>query len=73
MTFNDKVITFITFEKMKKTYLKPETKWLEPFDDEALMQDVSSLNVNDGDDDDNEEDNHDNLLVKPSYSVWDED
>lgn len=72
MTFNDKVITFITFEKMKKTYLKPETKWLEPFDDEALMQDVSSLNVNDNDDDD-EVTNPDDILVKPSYSVWDED
>jgi hypothetical protein len=71
MTFNDKVITFITFEKMKKTYLKPETKWLEPFDDEALMQDVSSLNVNDNDDD--EVTDPDDILVKPSYSVCDED
>ncbi len=48
----------------------PETKWLEPFGNEALMQDLS-MNVNDNDTDDEVEE-IDDLLSKPSYSVWDD-
>ena len=68
--FNNKVVTFENLEKMKKTYFKPETKWLEPFGNEALMQDLS-MNVNDNDTDDEVEE-IDDLLSKPSYSVWDD-
>jgi hypothetical protein len=74
MMFNNKVVTFENLEKMKKTYFKPETKWLEPFGNEALMQETS-LDVNDDADDNNENqvvDNPDDLLSKPSYSVWDD-
>ena len=67
---NNKVVTFENIEKMKKTYFKPETKWLEPFGNEALMQDLS-MNVNDNDTDDEVEE-IDDLLSKPSYSVWDD-
>jgi hypothetical protein len=55
---------------MKKTYLKPETKWLEPFDDEALMQETS-LDVNDNDSDEEIEE-IDDLLSKPAPSVWED-
>ena len=55
---------------MKKTYFKPETKWLESFGYEALMQDLS-MNVNDTVTDDEVEEIPD-LLSKPSYSVWDD-
>lgn len=68
--FNNKVVTFENLEKMKKTYFKPETKWLKSFVNEALMQDLS-MNVNDNDTDDEVEE-IDNLLSKPSYSVWDD-
>lgn len=68
--FNNKVVTFENIEKMKKTYFKPETKWLESFVNEALMQDLS-MNVNDNDTDDEVEE-IDDLLSKPSYSVWDD-
>jgi hypothetical protein len=70
MMVNNKVVTFENIEKMKKTYFKPETKWLEPFGNEALMQDLS-MNVNDNDTDDEVEE-IDDLLSKPSYSVWDD-
>ena len=70
MMFNNKVVTFENLEKMKKTYFKPETKWLEPFGNEALMQDLS-MNINDNDTDDEVEEIPD-LLSKPSYSVWDD-
>ena len=70
MMVNNKVVTFENIEKMKKTYFKPETKWLEPFGNEALMQDLS-MNVNDNDTDDEVEEIPD-LLSKPSYSVWDD-
>ena len=57
---------------MKKIYLEPETKWLQSFGDEYLMQEVSpTLDVND-DDDDDEVDNPDDLLSKPSHSVWED-
>lgn len=56
--------------KMKKIYLEPETKWLEPFDNEALMQDAS-MPVNDNEEDDEVEEIPD-LLSKPSSSVWDD-
>ena len=65
-----KVVTFENLEKMKKTYLKPETKWLEPFDDEALMQETS-LDVNDNDNDEEIEE-IDDLLSKPAPSVWED-
>jgi len=68
--FNNKVVTFENLEKMKKTYFKPETKWLKSFVNEALMQDLS-MNVNDNDTDDEVEE-IDDLLSKPSYSVWDD-
>lgn len=68
--FNNKVVTFENLEKMKKTYFKPETKWLKSFVNEALMQDLS-MNVNDNDTDDEVEE-IDALLSKPSYSVWDD-
>ena len=67
---NNKVVTFENIEKMKKTYFKPETKWLKSFVNEALMQDLS-MNVNDNDTDDEVEE-IDDLLSKPSYSVWDD-
>ena len=70
MMFNNKVVTFENLEKMKKTYFKPETKWLKSFVNEALMQDLS-MNVNDNDTDDEVEE-IDDLLSKPSYSVWDD-
>ncbi len=58
---------------MKTIYCKPETKWLELTDGYSLMDDViTSVPVNDSEEDE-DENNHDNLLVKPSYSVWDED
>lgn len=55
---------------MKKTYIKPKTKWLQAFGDEDLMQNTS-LNVNDKSDDD-EVDDFDDLLSKPTHSVWDD-
>ena len=57
---------------MKKIYLEPETKWLQSFGDEYLMQEVSpTLDVND-DDDDDEVDDPDDLLSKPGHSVWED-
>ena len=53
---------------MKKTYLKPETKWLEPLGDEALMQDAS-MDVNDNEQDE-EVDQITDLLSKPASDVW---
>ena len=58
---------------MKTIYCKPETKWLELTDGYSLMDDViTSVPVNDNEEDE-DENNHDNLLIKPRYSVWDED
>ena len=57
---------------MKKKYLEPETKWLQSFGDEYLMQEVSpTLDVNDNDEDEDEDD-FDNLLSKPGHSVWED-
>lgn len=53
-------------------YCKPETRWLELTDGYSLMDDVNSMPINDNDDDE-ETGDHDDLLTKPSYSVWDED
>ncbi len=68
--FNKMEKSFEKIETMKKTYLKPETKWLEPFDDEALMQETS-LDVNDNDSDEEIEE-IDDLLSKPAPSVWED-
>jgi hypothetical protein len=60
------------FNNMKTIYCKPETKWLELTDGYSLMDDVvTSVPVNDNEDDE-EANNHDQLLSKPSYSVWDD-
>ena len=60
---------------MKKTYLKPVTKWELPIGDEALMEDDFqdvSMDVNDSDTDD-EVDDFDDLLSNEAVSVWEED
>ena len=58
---------------MKTIYCKPETKWLELTDGYSLMDDViTSVPVNDSEEDE-EVGDHDGLLIKPRYSVWDED
>ena len=61
---------------MKTIYCKPETRWLELTDGYSLMDVVvTSLPVND-DANENDENqvvgDHDDLLSKPSYSVWDD-
>lgn len=60
---------------MKKIYLRPEAKWLEPVGSEALMDDDFqnvSMNVNDGETE-QEVDDLDDLLSNESVSVWEED
>jgi hypothetical protein len=61
---------------MKKIYLRPETKWLEPVGSEALMDDDDfqnvSMNVNDGEAEQDVDDFAD-LLSNESVSVWEED
>lgn len=66
--FNKMEKSFEKIETMKKTYLKPETKWLEPLGDEALMQDAS-MDVNDNEQDE-EVDQITDLLSKPASDVW---
>lgn len=65
---------------MKKTYLKPETHYLEVTGDSPFM--VASINVpvNNGGttgstDDDDETDDYDDLLAKPCniYEAWEDD
>lgn len=70
MVFSNIIVKLDYLEKMKKTYLEPEIKWLEPFDFETLMQNVS-MDINDSSDDEYVED-FSNLLSKPANSVWDD-
>ena len=61
---------------MKKTYLKPEAKWVLPVGSEALMEEefdeTASLNVNNGETDE-EVNDLDDLLSNEAVSVWEED
>jgi hypothetical protein len=60
---------------MKKIYIEPETILMDFFGDGPQMETVSSLNVNDKTEDeenDEEVDDFDDLLSRPRTGLWED-